>query len=86
MESVSWWPVEPPEGDDPETHRTLLQRSMTTANEVTVTRDDAGDTVISYSVPGEIIGRTWAVIFRNGEGEIVGGVYPDLATGGRPAR
>jgi hypothetical protein len=78
VDVLGWWPAEPPEGHvDPEAYRTTRQQaSMTTAQDATFARNDSGNPVISYSVAGEAIERAWAVIFRDAEGNIVGGLYP----------
>jgi hypothetical protein len=62
---------------DPEAYRTTMrQASMTTVQDATFARNDSGNPVISYSVAGEAIERVWAVIFRDAEGSIVGGLDP----------
>jgi hypothetical protein len=65
------------EGDDPEAYRTSMrQASWTTVRDATFARNDAGEPVVSYSVAGQAIEGVWAVIFRNADGDIVGGDYP----------
>lgn len=83
VDVLGWWPVEPPEGDDPEAYRTSMrQTSWTIVRDATFARTDGADPVVSYSLAGEAIERAWAVIFRNANGDIVGGLYPSSETDG----
>jgi hypothetical protein len=54
----------------------MRQASMTTVQDATFARTDGADPVVTYSVAGPAIERAWAVIFRNANGDIVGGLYP----------
>jgi hypothetical protein len=87
VDVLGWWPVEPPEGRDPEAYRTTMrQASMTTVQDATFARIDSGDPVVSYSVAGQAIERAWAVIFRNADGNISSeGSIPSRSATARPA-